>query len=168
MALALESSSAVQRKVKGYSTGAATGVPVSNGVFMSASFDAFFSWWAANKGNADLQIVRFTGAGALGASGEDEGIDAAHRVYAFYAHKTATDEDVYLYIFDDATNDAGAGTDGRANLVLLESANEAMAFYPNGIPMVDGLVIKAYTDFDGTTDSTAGVVGNGFVIIGAP
>lgn len=157
MALALESSSIVARKVKDY----------QKGPLAERAFATFFRDWAA-KGNADLQIVRYLGTGAEGASGEDEGIDAAHRVYAFYGKKTATAEDVYLYIFDDATNDAGAGTDGRANLALLEASNEGFAFYPSGIPMVDGLVIKAYTDFDGTTDTTAAAAPNGFVIIGAP
>lgn len=168
MALALESASVVARKVKNYTTGLSTGVPTNKGSWAARAFDQFFQDWAANKGNADLQLVRYTGTSIEGASGEDTGIDAAHRVYAFYGKKTATAEDVYIYLFDDATNDAGAGTDGRANLALLETGNEGFAFYPSGIPMVDGLVVKAYTDFDGTTDTTAAAAPNGFVIIGAP
>ena len=157
MALALESAGKVRQKVR-----AATRNP---GIFYALR--AFFLDWAANHGNADLQFVPFTGLSVEGASGEDMGLDAAHRVYAIYGKKTATAEDVYLYIFDDATNDAGAGTDGRANLVFLEASTEAFAIYPSGIPMADGLVVKAYTDFDGTTDSTAGAAPNGFVIVGA-
>lgn len=158
MALGLESSSVVARKVKRYYKGPAA----------ERAFEAFFKDWAANHSNADLQLVRYLGTGAEGASGEDEGIDAAHRVYAIYGKKTATAEDVYLYFFDDATNDAGAGTDGRGQLVFIEASTEAWAVYPSGIPMVDGLVVKAYTDFDGTTDTTAAASPNGFVIIGAP
>lgn len=158
MALALESASVVARKVKRY----------YKGQFAERAFEAFFSDWASNHGNADLQIVRYLGANIDDSTGEDEGIDAAHRVYAFYGKKTNTAEDVYVYFFDDATNDAGAGTDGRGNLALLEANNEGFVFYPSGVPMVDGLVVKAYTDFDGTTDSTAGASPNGFVIIGAP
>lgn len=162
MALALESASVVARKVKNYTLGA------GKGPYASRAFELFFKDWAANHQNADLQLVRFLGANIDDSTGEDEGIDAAHRVYAIYGRKTATDTDVYVYVFDDATNDAGAGTDGRANLAFLEASGEAFAFYPTGIPMVDGLVVKAYTDFDGTTDSTAGDSPNGFVIIGAP
>lgn len=158
MALALESASVVSRKVKNY---------IKNPL-ATKSFDEFFKWWASNRQNADLQLIRFLGTGAEGSAGEDEGIDAAHRVYAIYGKKTDTAEDVYLYFFDDATNDAGAGTDGRGQLVFIEAQKEAFAFYPAGIPMVDGIVIKAYTDFDGTTDSTSGAAPNGFVIIGAP
>ncbi len=158
MALALESSSVVARKVKNF----------YKGPFAGRAFENFFKDWAANHANADLQFVRYLGTGAEGASGEDEGIDAAHRVYAIYGKKTATAEDVYLYFFDDATNDAGAGTDGRGQLVFIEASTEAFAFYPSGIPMVDGLVVKAYTDFDGVTDTTALASPNGFVIIGAP
>jgi len=162
MALALESVSLVERKATAF----ASSQP-GKGPFAQAAFKTFFKDWAANHGNADLQFVRFTGLTAEGASGQDTGIDAAHRVYAIYGKKTATAEDVYLYFFDDATNDAGAGTDGRGQLVFIEASTEAFAFYPSGIPMVDGLVVKAYTDFDGTTDTTAGASPNGFVIIGA-
>lgn len=157
MATALESSSKVERRVSEWALG-----PIAR-----RSFGAFFKDWAANKANADLQLVPFLGTGTEASTGADTGVDAAHRVYAFYGKKTATAEDVYLYLFDDATNDAGAGTDGRANLVFIEASTEAFAIYPSGLPMVDGLVVKAYTDFDGTTDSTAGAAPNGFVIIGA-
>lgn len=168
MALALESSSAVQRKVKGYCTGLSTGVPTPQGTLTTKTFDAFFQWWADNRGNADLQIVRYSGVNTDDSTGEDTGVDAAHRVYAIYGRKPATDEDVYTYFFDDATDDAGAGTDGRGQIVFIEASTEAFAFYPSGIPMVAGLVVKSYTDFDGVTDTTAGSAPNGFVIIGAP
>lgn len=163
MALALESASLVERKVTTF-----TSSQVGKGPFAERAFKTFFKDWASNHGNADLQIIRYAGLSAEGASGQDMGVDAAHRVYAIYGKKTATAEDVYLYFFDDATNDAGAGTDGRGQLVFIEASTEAFAFYPSGIPMVDGIVIKAYTDFDGTTDTTAGAAPNGFVIIGAP
>lgn len=158
MALALESSSRVAQRVATY----------YKGPFASRAFDSFFKDWAANHGNADLQIVRYLGTNIEGASGEDEGVDVAHRVYAFYGKKTNTAEDAYIYFFDDASDDTGAGTDGRGQLVLLEASTEAFVFYPSGIPMAAGIVVKSYTDFDGVTDTTAGAAPNGFVIIGAP
>lgn len=115
--------------------------------------------------NPQLQFVAFVPTSMDDAGGQDTGLDAAHRLIALYGKKAATATDVYLYAFDDATNDAGAGTDGRANLVFLESSGEAWCIYPTGIPMVDGLVIKAYTDFDGTTDSTDTDCPNGFAIV---
>lgn len=157
MATALESSSKVARRVKEWPLGPEA----------EAAFKAFFQNWAANAGNADLQLVPYLGTDADNSGGADTGIDAAHRVYAFYGKKTNTAEDVYLYFFDDATDDAGAGTDGRGQLVFLEANAEAFAMYPTGIPMTAGLVVKAYTDFDGTTDTTSGAAPNGFVIIGA-
>ena len=132
-----------------------------------AGFKALKEWLAQQKGNPDLQFVPYTGETTLGASGEDTGIDAACRVYGFYGKKPAAKtEDVYLYLFDDATNDAGGATDGRANLVFWTTSHEAFAVYPSGLPMTDGLVVKAYTDFDGTTDSTDTDCPNGFVLIG--
>jgi hypothetical protein len=158
MALALESPSLVQRKAFTF----------AKGPLCHKALDGFFKWWAANRGNADLELVPYTGTSIEGASGEDMAKDGAFRVYAFYGKKTDTAEDVYVYFFDDASNDAGGGTDGRGQLVFLEAKAEAIALYPQGIPMATGLVVKAYTDFDGTTDTTAGAAPNGFVIIGAP
>jgi len=157
MALSTESAGKVRQKTRAYTQ--------SPAIFYALK--GFFLYWATNKDNADLQFVPYAGTDTEAAGGADTGIDAAHTVYVFYGKKTATAEDVYLYLFDDATNDAGAGTDGRANLVFLGSGDEAIAIYPDGIPMTAGLVVKAYTDFDGTTDSTAGAAPNGFVIIGA-
>lgn len=158
MALAVESSSLVQRKALAF----------ARGPYAQKAIDAFFSWWAANKGNADLQLVNYAGADADAATGTDLGIDEAHRVYLFYGKKSATAEDVYLYFFDDATDDAGGATDARGQLLFLEASTECIVAYPSGIPMTTGLVIKAYTDFDGTTDTTAGAAPDGFIIIGRP
>ncbi len=158
MATALESAVKVRQKARLYTQHPA--------IFFTLK--GFFHYWATNKDNADLQLVTYEGTDAEAAGGDDTGIDAAHTVYVFYGKKPAAKtEDVYLYLFDDATNDAGAGTDGRANLVFLGASDEAIAVYPMGLPMTAGLVVKAYTDFDGTTDSTAGEAPNGFVIIGA-
>ena len=160
MAYGLESAGNVAKRVSHV-----TGVSAT----VSATLKAFFKDWAANHGNADLQFVPYIGestAGASHASGQDLAVDGASRVYAFYGKKTATAEDVYLYLFDDTANDAGGATDARAGLVFLEASAEAIVLYPTGLPMAAGIVAKAYTDFDGTTDSTDGACGNGFVIIG--
>jgi hypothetical protein len=166
MALALESAGRVRQKAY-----ASTRNP-----FIFRCLQAFFLDWAVNHGNADLQFVPYSGSLVDDAGGEDTGIDAAHHVNVFYGKKPAVAEDVYLYFFDDATDDAGAATDGRGQLVFLGEngtsttlpQDEAIAIYANsGVPMTAGLVVKAYTDFDGTTDSTAGASPNGFVIISA-
>jgi hypothetical protein len=158
MALAFESASLVQRKAYTF----------AKGPYCNKALDGFFKWWAANKENADLELVPYLGTDIEGASGSDLAKDGEFRVYAFYGKKTATAEDVYVYFFDDASNDAGGGTDGRGQLVFLEASTEALVVYPSGIPMTTGLVVKAYTDFDGTTDTTAGAAPNGFVLIGRP
>lgn len=159
MALALESGNLAWQKVNKYLANAS---PVTQ-----AAFAGLKRYLAQQKGNPDLQVVPYLNTSVDDAGGHDLGIDAACRVYAFWGKKAATATDVYLYVFDDATNDAGAGTDGRMNLVFLEASAEAFALYPTGIPIVDGVVIKAYTDFDGTTDSTDTDCPSGFVILGA-
>jgi hypothetical protein len=159
MALSLEDGNKVWQRVK---IALADANPATQ-----MAFAGLKTWLAQQKGNPQLQFVPFLSTSVDDAGGHDLGIDAACRVYAFWGKKAATATDVYLYIFDDATNDAGAGTDGRANLVFLEASKEAFAIYPSGIPIVDGVVVKAYTDFDGTTDSTDTDCPNGFVILGA-
>lgn len=159
MALALENSNLVWQKVK-------TALSNANPATQMA-FEGLKKYFAQQLRNPNLQFLPYTGTSTEASTGQDMGVDAACRVVAFWGKKTATAEDVYLYVFDDATNDAGAGTDGRCNLVFIEASQEAFAMYPTGIPIVDGIVVKAYTDFDGTTDSTSGAAPNGFLILAA-
>ena len=127
---------------------------------------AFFLHLAANKGNPDLQFGTIT-ATSIDDAGGQVVIDAACTLYAVYAKKVATATDVYLVIFDDATDDAGAGTDGRVVIPFLAASEEGLWFSPDGLVMGTGVVAKAYTDFDGTSDSTDTDCPNGFVIVGA-
>lgn len=132
----------------------------------------FFLDWASRKSNADLQFIPFASTSIDDAGGQVLA-DAACTLYVVYArkgtldHRTAgTATDSYLVLFDDATDDTGAGTDGRLVLPLMVASESAIYASCNGIVMGTGVVAKAYTDFDGTTDSSAGDAPNGFVIIG--
>lgn len=163
MAISLESANKVRQKT--YALGLD---PLAY-----ASSKAFFQYWATHKGNADLQFLPFAGTSADDATGVVLA-DAACTVYFVYGRKGTLDQrtagtntDSYLVIFDDATDDAGAGTDGRLVLPFLNASDSVFWFGPQGIPCAAGVVAKAYTDFDGTTDSSAGDAPNGFVIIGA-
>lgn len=159
MALATQGSNLAWQKVK---AALANANPATQ-----AAFQGLKRYLAEQKGNPDLQFVPYLSTSVDDANGHDLGIDAACTLYAFYGKKAATTTDVYLYVFDDASNDAGAGTDGRMNLVFLAASDEAFSMMPNGMAIVDGIVIKAYTDFDGTTDSVDTDCPNGFVLLGA-
>jgi hypothetical protein len=126
---------------------------------------AFFLHMAANKGNPDLQLLTFVGEDALGASGSVL-LSGACTVYALYGKKTATAEDAYMELFDDATNDATIG-DQRVALPFLVASEEGIWVSPNGVAFGTGVVAKMYTTVAGTTDTTSGAGVNGFVIIGA-
>lgn len=119
------------------------------------------------KRNPDLAFVPITAAGIAGASGEVL-VDAACKLYAVVAKKTATTTDDYLTIFDDASDDTGGATDGRIVLPFLASSEEGIYINPNGLDMAAGVVAKSYTDYDGTTDGSAANLENGFVIVGRP
>lgn len=156
MALTTESAGRVRQKTKEFSK--------SPGIFYALK--SLFLHLAANKGNPDLAFLPITST-SIDDSGGQVLVDAACTLYAVYAKKLATATDVYLAIFDDATDDAGAGTDGRIVLPFLAASEESFWMNPNGLTMATGVVAKAYTDFDGTTDSTDTDCPNGFAIVAA-
>lgn len=160
MALSLQNSNLVWQKAK-ISLEALAAGPVA-----TAAFRALKERLAGVGGNPDLQFVVIDASLADDASGTILA-DAACKVYGIYAKKTATATDSYLAILDDATDDTGVATDVRAILPFLEASHELTLVDPAGIAMGTGVVAKAYTDWDGTTDSTAGDAPNGFVILGA-
>ena len=156
MALTTESAGRVRQKTRVYTQ--------SPAILMALK--AVFLFLATTKKNPDLAFLPILGASADDAGGQVL-VDAACTVYAVYGRKPATGTDAYLVLLDDATDDAGGATDARVVLPFLASEDEAFAIFPNGIACATGVVAKSYTDFDGTTDSTAGDAPNGFVIVAA-
>ena len=154
MALTVESAGKVRQKCKEFSK--------SPGIFYMLK--QLFLYLAANKGNPDLAFLPITATSVDDAGGQVL-VDAACTLYAAYGQKTATTTDVYLVLFDDASDDSGGATDGRVVLPFLAASEEAFYFNPSGLTMAAGVVAKAYTDFDGTTDSTAADCPNGFCIV---
>lgn len=162
MAISLESANKVRQKTYG----------AGLNPLVYAQLKAFFQFWATHKSNADLQFIPFDGTDADAAGGKVLA-DAACTLYAVFLEKgnlgnetDGTATDAYIWLLDDATDDAGAGTDGRIALPSLTVDEQSLYLSPAGIVMATGVVVKAYTDIDGVTDSTAGDAPNGFVIIG--
>jgi hypothetical protein len=160
MSLSLENSNLVAQKTKiALESLGASSVAV-------AAFKALKEKLAGVGGNPDLQIIVFAGTSADDASGIVLA-DAACKLYAVYGKKTATATDAYLAVLDDAADDTGVATDVRAILPFLEASHEAFIIDPAGVVMAAGVVAKSYTDWDGTTDTSAGDAPNGFAIVGA-
>ncbi len=162
MAISLESASRVRAKARA----------LDLDTLAFYTLKGWFLDWAQRKNNADLQFIPFASTSIDDAGGQVLA-DAACTLHVVYARKGSLDQrtagtatDSYLVIFDDATDDAGAGTDGRLVLPLMVASESAIYASCQGIVMGTGVVAKAYTDFDGTTDSSAGDAPNGFVIIG--
>ena len=130
--------------------------------------DALKAHLSQTKGNPDLKFVPFLATDIDDASGSILA-DAACKVYAIFAFKLNTATDVFLQIIDDATDDTLAAATTIVTVIPLTGGNDvATAFFPMGLPMAAGVVAKAYTEFDGTTDSSSADTPNGFIIIGAP
>jgi hypothetical protein len=157
MALTTESAGRVRQKTRVYTQ--------SPAILMALK--AVFLYLATTKKNPDLAFLPITGSDADAATGQVLS-DSPCIVYAVYGRKPeGADTDAYLNLFDDATDDAGAATDTRVSIDFQSGGDEAFLIFPQGLDMATGLVAKAYTDYDGTTDSVAGDAPNGFVIVSA-
>lgn len=131
-------------------------------------FDALKAHLSQTKGNPDLKFVPFLATDVDDASGSILA-DAACKLYGAFAFKLNTATDVFLTFLDDATDDSLAAATTLVTVLPLTSGNDVAAvFYPMGLPMANGVVAKAWTEFDGTTDSSSADTPNGFIIIGAP
>lgn len=126
-----------------------------------ALFRAFCSFLMAQRGAVNLQLINISDLGD-----DVNSIDGAVRVYAIYLKKQNTATDAFFRLFNDAT-DSSTAADVHVLLPLLEAGKEALAFFPDGLPLSDGIVMTSQTDGDGTTDSTTGDGPNGFMLIGA-
>lgn len=119
----------------------------------------------AERGNADLQFVSIADADITGTDGV-VAADAACQLYVAYIKKGSTATDAYFKLFDDATNDATAANE-RITIPLLVASENSVLVFPQGLSFATGIVATSHTASNGTTDSTAGDAGSGFLIIGA-
>jgi hypothetical protein len=129
------------------------------------AFKALKNYLSQEKNIANLQFVPISATDVDDAAGKVL-MDGPCRIYGIYLKKQATATDTYLALLNDDTDDASPVTDVRIVLGLQESAETAFAMYASGIAMSVGVVAKAYTEFDGTTDSADTDTPNGFVILG--
>lgn len=170
MATTLESARAVRAKATNAVRRIANGTSQGDGdPSLRAALEAFFLNWAMNKGNLDLQFIPFDATSAVAVDGQDFGVDAAHRVYFVYVKKTNTGTDTWFRLIDEADNDSEVIGDVRLEQALTLAKDQAIAWYPNGMAMTNGLVATfTTTPGDTATQSSSADAGNGFVIIGAP
>lgn len=155
MAVSLESAGRVRQKTRA--------ITLDPAVFLTLK--SFFHYWATNKGNADLQFVPVADADTTSSAGVIS-VDAPCVVYVVYVKKGSTATDSYFKLYDDITDDTTT-TDLRLTLGLLEANEEHIVIYPKGLTMATGVVSTSHTEGTGTTDSTTGDSGDGFLIIGA-
>lgn len=154
MALSLESAGKVRQKTREH---------VRNPAVLYA-LKAFFLYHS-QKGNADLELVYLDDADLTGTNGVVSA-DAACTLYFVFLRKRGTATDAYLKFYNDATDDTTAGNE-RITIALLEASEDNIVMFPQGLDMSTGIVATSHTTSNGTTDSTAGDAGDGFLIIGA-
>jgi hypothetical protein len=185
MALTLESQNLSWQRIRLY-LDALQSSPAAQGA--NGTMKAFKSWMTQYKlsapSNASTQVLFFDDANLTTSGGFAPGgnqntvpIAAACHVYAIYFKKVGTLTNspnsafagtataAYIKLTDDAANDATA-SELRFIAGSFAANDEFIYFYPQGIAMANGVVVNADTTAVGTTDSTAGDTGSGFVLIG--
>ena len=155
MAITLEAANLVRQKTRMY----------VRDPYVLGILKTFFHNHATNKANADLQLVYVDDADTTGTNGVVVA-DAACVVYVAFVRKRATATDSYFKLFDNATVDTTT-TDQRLSIALLEASEDQIMVFPDGLTMANGVVATSHTEAQGTTDSTAGDSGDGFIILGA-
>jgi len=126
-------------------------------------FRAFKSWCMQHLRGINLQLLDIADLNAF-----TNPLDGTLRCYALYLRKSNTATATYVKLFDDATNDAVAGA-ARLAIGLTAARQSVFLFYPDGLPVVNGVVLGGYTALIGsnaTTPSTAGDGANGFMLVG--
>lgn len=154
MALSLQSASLVRQKTREF----------TRNPLVFYAIKAFFLYHS-QRGNNDLQLILLDDADLTGTDGVVSA-DAACTLYMVYLRKRATATDSYLKLYDDATNDSTAASE-RVTLATLEASEDNIAIFPQGMTFATGIVATSHTTSNGTTDSTAGDSGDGFIIVGA-
>ncbi len=130
------------------------------------SFKSLKERLAGVGGNPTLQFIPIVSSDVDDANGKVLA-DAPCTVYGVFLKKQATATATYLALLNDDTDDASPITDVRAVVGLNAASQQALLVYPTGIAMSVGVVAKAYTEFDGTTDAADTDTPNGFLIIAA-
>ena len=155
MAISIQSAGLVRQKALEY----------TKSPLVFRTLQDFFSYHASAKNNADLQLILLDDTDLTGTDGV-VAADAACTLYFVWLKKRATATDSYLKLYDDATDDSTAGNE-RVTIATLEASEDHLVVFPKGLTMATGIVATSHTSANGTTDSTAGDSGDGFIIIGA-
>lgn len=126
-------------------------------------FRSFKSWTMQHLRGINLQLLDVSDLTAF-----TNPLDGAVRVYAIYLKKQGTATASFFKIFDDATNDATLSA-ARVDIALMEAGKENFVFFPDGLPLANGVVLGAFTAFIGGATVTASTTGdgpNGFLLVG--
>ena len=165
MALTLESAGKVRQKCKTYS------LPP----YAFAAIKAFFSYWASNKGNADLQFIPFTDYttsatlaphSIVQATGYSPIGGVTSTVHVFYAYNTGSaGTDSFISLINSTTN---TNVDLAFITGMISTDLDNFLFvYPDGMVFGTDLTISAATTNGGQTESGVNAAGDGFVIVSA-
>jgi hypothetical protein len=118
----------------------------------------FFSFWAQQKGNADLEFKAISGL---------QTADAGKLHVLFLRKPSASTTTAYAKISDHATV-AAAAAELVAALIGTGGGNQEICqVYPDGLKFGTGMTIGSHTTASGNTKSAAADAPVGFAIVGA-
>jgi hypothetical protein len=124
----------------------------------------FFSFWAQQKGNADLEFKAISGLQTADAVLSD----VAGKLHVLFLRKpSASTTTAYAKISDHATV-AAAAAELVAALIGTGGGNQEICqVYPDGLKFGTGMTIGSHTTASGNTMSAAADAPVGFAIVGA-
>jgi len=158
MAVVLQASNLVWEKVKQATSNANPEV--------KATFKALRDWLVTQKGNPDLQFITYSAEQAA----TDHGVDlvgAACTLYGWYAkaRRTTATTVAFQALHSAATNDATTTTVVTSRINL--TGQQFSWVTGRGVAIATGLTIASADAVGGSTETTAALATDGFVIIGA-
>lgn len=167
MALTTESAGRVRQKAYEAVYGTGTGTSTDTvSPYHFAGIKAFFSHWAANKLNPDLQFIAYTAEQATTNLGTSL-VGGACTLYVWFVkgRRTSGTTAAFEALHDAADNSATTTTVNTVKLNL--AGQQALIVHPNGFIIATDVVISSATAVGGATESTAANADDGFVIVGA-
>lgn len=168
MALATQNANLVRQKAyTAVYSALKVGTTTAQSPYHFYAIKALFLHLAANKGNPDLQFIPYAAEDiATGTTGYNPDVDAC-KVYAFYiAGRRASATTVAFISLHDATTN-GATTTTIATQRLNLTGQQALFVWPDGFPIATDITIASADAVGGSTETTAALAADGFVIIGA-
>lgn len=167
--LTLQSAGLVRQKAYNAVYGSGTGTTTNTvSPYHFYAIKSFFLYWAANKGNLDLQFIPYTAEQATTNAGYNPDIGPS-TLYVWFAkaRRTSGTTAAFETLLDGASSgDSDAVTTQISVNRIRATGDQFITVWPTGFALATDLTIASTTTLGGATESSAANSSDGFVIVG--